>query len=116
MEQNRLTQAEKKARLAQPITPVELQDKITQIESRISQKTDGLPEDKRLVKLDLAKLGWQRIQSKISKKTKNSDTLMEKSQWSHRKKIELARLHDLDQSIIEKYGHERGWKLSLRFD
>ena len=41
---------------------------------------------------------------------------MERSQWDHRKKMELARLHDLDHSIIEKYGHDRGWKLSLRFD
>ena len=66
MEISRLTQAEKKARMAQQISSVELQEKIEQIEHRICRQSENLPEDKRLVKLDLAKLGWKRIQSKIT--------------------------------------------------
>lgn len=49
-------------------------------------------------------------------KTNPGETLIAKSQWDQRKKFELDRVLDLNKSLIEKYGNQRGWKLGLRFN
>lgn len=41
---------------------------------------------------------------------------MRRSSWDHRRKVELNKIIDLSQNLPEKYGVNRGWQFSLRFN
>ena len=63
------------------------------------------------------KESWSKIAQLIAKKTRREqagDTLLERSSWDHRRKVELQSVLDLSSTLNEKYGDSLAFKLSLR--
>lgn len=84
----------------------------------IERRLDGSiqKEDSRLSNMRSHIGNWNRLQTKLAQKlnVQPEETLLSKSQWEFRKRVERAQVLDLAQDLPTKYGGYRGWQLGLR--
>ena len=64
-----------------------------------------------------SKESWKRVASHLAQKTQRQDadeTLLRRSSWDQRRKVEVGNLIDLSSNVQEKYGNTLSFNLMLR--